>query len=73
MEAVKIVHSINHGPMLLDWYSSPQPDNMPYPEKGIMDVYVIDDVPGENLDEIFEDLDWSHLGTIRAQLTYILE
>ncbi|CRG91466.1 hypothetical protein PISL3812_08515 [Talaromyces islandicus] len=72
LEIVETVHSINHGPALLDWYTKRQPEYMPYPKEGIMDVYVVSLVPGENLDEIFEDLGWEHLRVIRAQLTYIL-
>ncbi|QKX54852.1 uncharacterized protein TRUGW13939_01941 [Talaromyces rugulosus] len=73
LETVKIVNSINHGPALLDWYTKRQSEDMPYPQKGIMDVYIMDLVPGENVDDIFEDLEWEHLRIIRAQLTYILE
>lgn len=73
LEIVETVHGIGHGPKLLDWYTKRQPEYMPYPEKGIMDVYVMDVVPGENLNDIFEDLEWQHLRIIRNQLTYILE
>lgn len=73
MEVVQIVNDINHGPALLDWYTKTQSENMPYPNKGVMDVYVMDCVPGESLDSFFEDLGWEHLRIIRAQLTYILE
>jgi hypothetical protein len=73
LETVKIVNGINHGPALLDWYTKRQSEDMPYPQKGIMDVYVMDLVPGENVDDIFDDLEWEHLRIIRAQLTYILE
>jgi hypothetical protein len=45
METVLAVKAINHGPALLDWYTKRQSEDMPYPEKGIMDVYIMSLVP----------------------------
>ena len=72
VSAVDAVHEIGHGPKLLDYASQPQGPQLPWQE-GWVDFILMSRVPGENLMDVYQDLDDDQLRSVRFQIADILE
>ncbi|OKL61738.1 hypothetical protein UA08_02817 [Talaromyces atroroseus] len=70
-DLVNFLHGIGHEPKLLDAYGYLQGENHPY-ESGAIYFIAMECVPGENVDEIRDELTKEELQSIRRQLAYIL-
>jgi hypothetical protein len=72
MELIRLLHSIGHGPKLLGASYSPQASALPHPGGNVYSI-LLERVPGDDLDEIKDDLSYAQLRSVRKQLTRILE
>lgn len=75
LEEIKLVEDVDeigHGPAYIDHVSQPAGPSFPNPD-GYAHFIVMMRVPGENLNDIYEDLADVQLESIQLQLAYILE
>lgn len=72
VEAARLLSDAGLGPQYLDHLSRNQPAWMPFPG-GYADFLVMKVPPGQNLDEIQDELTDRQLASIRTQLAHILE
>ncbi|RAL03492.1 uncharacterized protein BO80DRAFT_488488 [Aspergillus ibericus CBS 121593] len=72
VEATILLSKAGLGPKYLKHQTQDQPEWMPFPD-GYVDFIVMKPPPGENLDEIHEELTDRQLASIRTQLAHILE
>jgi serine/threonine protein kinase len=71
VDLANFLYEIGHGPKLLDYYGYLQRENDPY-KGGAMYFIAMEYVPGEDVDEIRDELTQDELLSIRRQLAYIL-
>lgn len=72
IDLIERLGNIGHGPKLLDHARYNQTENHPCPG-GTIYVIAMERIPGENVEDIEEDLSKTQLLSIRKQLAYILE
>ncbi|PLB53284.1 hypothetical protein P170DRAFT_351400 [Aspergillus steynii IBT 23096] len=72
VQAAMVLSEAGLGPQYINYERRTQPEWMPFP-KGCVHVLVMKVPPGENLDEIRDDLTDRQLDSIRTQLAHILE
>lgn len=72
IEMMEAVAEIGHGPAYIAHVASPQNETLPFPNGNIY-LYVMTRAPGQDLEEIYEDLKDEQLESIRMQLVHILE
>lgn len=72
VQAIMLLHEAGFGPQHHEYIRLNQPEWMPFPG-GYTDFIVMKIPPGENLDDIYDELTDSQLASIRKQLANILE
>lgn len=71
MDLIELIHGIGHGPEYRYSCSYQQNKGMPYP-KGRIYFIMTSRVPGENLEDICDELTHEQLRSVRKQLAKIL-
>lgn len=71
MDIIDLLFDIGHGPRLIGGYRYHQADTSPCPG-GFMYLDVMEVVPGDDVEDIMDDLTDDELLSIRKQLAYIL-
>ncbi|XHG08597.1 hypothetical protein AWENTII_011688 [Aspergillus wentii] len=71
-EGVETVQKIGHGPEYIDHFMQKARPSFPYPN-GKVYFLILSRVPGENVAEIYKELSFEQLESIRRQIAYILE